>query len=216
MFAVVRTGGKQYRVAAGDKIAVEKIPGEAGDSVTLSDVLLAGTGGDVKAADGLTVAAEIVAQAKGEKVIVFKKRRRHNYRRKKGHRQQYTILRITAIGDQKAAPSQARAAAEDGGKVDTKKSSAPKKGKASEGLVAQEAPLKVEGAEGPIDTPAAAKPQVETADADAPAVSEAPAKDEATAGEVDAPKKKSTKKAKPAKGEDEAASRAGDTGGNEA
>jgi large subunit ribosomal protein L21 len=102
MFAIVRTGGKQYRVAAGDKIVVEKLAGEAGDSVTLGDVLLAGDGGDLKSTDGLTVSAEIVAQAKSDKVTVFKKRRRHNYRRKAGHRQQLTILRITAIGDQKA------------------------------------------------------------------------------------------------------------------
>jgi large subunit ribosomal protein L21 len=98
MFAVVRTGGKQYRVAAGDKIAVEKLEGNAGDTITLSDILLAGEGGDIKDASGLTVSAEIIAQAKGEKVIVFKKRRRHNYRRRNGHRQQMTILRITAIG----------------------------------------------------------------------------------------------------------------------
>ena len=97
MFAVVRTGGKQYRVAAGDKIAVEKIPGEAGDSVTLGDVLLAGEGGQVRAADGLTVAAEIIAQARGEKVIIFKKRRRKNSRRKAGHRQHQTVLRIGDI-----------------------------------------------------------------------------------------------------------------------
>jgi large subunit ribosomal protein L21 len=103
MFAIVRTGGKQYRVAPGDKIVVEKLDGNAGDSVTLSDVLLAGDGSDLKGTDGLTVGAEIVAQAKGEKVTVFKKRRRHNYRRKKGHRQQHTILRIVSIGDQKAA-----------------------------------------------------------------------------------------------------------------
>src|SRR5687767_6707136 len=102
MFAVVRTGGKQYRVAAGDKIVVEKLAGNAGDTVTLDDVLLAGDGSDLKSTDGLTVSAEIIAQAKADKVIVFKKRRRHNYRRKKGHRQQHTILRITAIGDQKA------------------------------------------------------------------------------------------------------------------
>jgi large subunit ribosomal protein L21 len=102
MFAVVRTGGKQYRVAPGDKIVVEKLAGEAGDKITLGDVLLAGDGGDLKSTDGLTVAAEIVAQAKGEKVTVFKKRRRHNYRRKKGHRQQHTILKIVAIGDHKA------------------------------------------------------------------------------------------------------------------
>jgi large subunit ribosomal protein L21 len=102
MFAVVRTGGKQYRVAAGDKIVVEKIGGEAGETVTLGDILLAGEGAELRAVDGLTVSAEIIAQAKGEKVIVFKKRRRHNYRRRNGHRQQHTILRITAIGDSRA------------------------------------------------------------------------------------------------------------------
>ncbi|MDQ3247255.1 MAG: 50S ribosomal protein L21 [Pseudomonadota bacterium] len=101
MFAVVRTGGKQYRVAPGDKIVVEKLDGNAGDKVTLGDILLAGEGSDLKSTDGLTVAAEIIAQAKADKVTVFKKRRRHNYRRKKGHRQQHTILRIVAIGDQK-------------------------------------------------------------------------------------------------------------------
>jgi large subunit ribosomal protein L21 len=113
MFAVVRTGGKQYRVHPGDKIVVEKLDGNAGDKVTLGDVLLAGDGGSLKSTDGLTVAAEIVAQAKGDKVTVFKKRRRHNYRRKQGHRQQHTILKIVAIGDQKEAkkaPSKAEAA----------------------------------------------------------------------------------------------------------
>ena len=112
MFAVVRTGGKQYRVAPGDKIVVEKLDGNAGDKVTLGDVLFAGDGGDVKSTNGLTVAAEIVAQAKGEKVTVFKKRRRHNYRRKKGHRQQHTILRIVAIGDHKAEKKPAAPKAE--------------------------------------------------------------------------------------------------------
>jgi large subunit ribosomal protein L21 len=102
MFAIVRTGGKQYRVAPGDKIVVEKLDGNAGDSITISDVLLAGDGSDLKSTDGLTVGAEIIAQAKGDKVTVFKKRRRHNYRRKAGHRQQHTILRIVSIGDQKA------------------------------------------------------------------------------------------------------------------
>jgi len=100
MFAIVRTGGKQYRVAPGDKIVVEKLDGNAGDSITLSDVLLAGDGSDLKATDGLTVAAEIVAQAKADKVVIFKKRRRHNYRRKKGHRQQHTILKIVSVGGQ--------------------------------------------------------------------------------------------------------------------
>src|SRR5881227_2451895 len=110
MFAVVRTGGKQYRVAPGDKIVVEKLDGNAGDKVTLGEVLLAGDGGSLRSTDGLTVAAEIVAQAKADKVTVFKKRRRHNYRRKKGHRQQHTILKIVAIGDQKEAKKPAKAA----------------------------------------------------------------------------------------------------------
>ena len=109
MFAIVRTGGKQYRVAAGDKIAVEKIEGEAGDTVSLGDVLLAGDGGEVKDAKGLTVSAEIIAQTRGEKVIVFKKRRRHNYRRRNGHRQQMTLLRILAVGDEKPAAKKAAA-----------------------------------------------------------------------------------------------------------
>ena len=109
MFAVVRTGGKQYRVAAGDKIAVEKLAGEAGDTVVLDDVLLAGDGADIKDSKGLTVSAEIVAQTRGEKVIVFKKRRRHNYRRRNGHRQSLTLLKIVAIGA--AAPKKAAAKA---------------------------------------------------------------------------------------------------------
>ena len=131
MFAVVRTGGKQYRVAAGDKIAVEKLAGEAGDIITLGDVLLAGEGDSLSDAGKVTVSAEIIAQAKSEKVIVFKKRRRHNYRRKNGHRQQMTLLRITDVGAgsaKKAAPKKEAApkadAAED--KAPAKKA-APKK-----------------------------------------------------------------------------------------
>jgi len=113
MFAVVRTGGKQYRVAAGDKIVVEKLAGNAGDTITLDDVLLAGEGAEIKDSKGLAVSAEIIAQAKSDKVIVFKKRRRHNYRRKNGHRQQLTILRILTIGGEapkKAAAKKAEAA----------------------------------------------------------------------------------------------------------
>lgn len=97
MFAVVRTGGKQYRVAAEDRIVVERLAGEAGDTVALSDVLLVSDGGALKAADGVTVKAEIVAQNKGDKVVIFKKKRRHNYRRKNGHRQQQTVLKIISI-----------------------------------------------------------------------------------------------------------------------
>ena len=134
MFAVVRTGGKQYRVAAGDKIAVETLAGEAGDTVTLGDVLLAGNGDKLEDAGKVTVSAEIIAQAKSEKVIVFKKRRRHNYRRKNGHRQQMTLLRITAVGDskaeKKAAPKKEAAPKADAAKATkapAKKAAAPKK-----------------------------------------------------------------------------------------
>ena len=112
MFAVVRTGGKQYRVAAGDKIVVEKLAGEAGDTVTLDDVLLAGDGGELKATDGLTVSAEIIAQAKADKVIIFKKRRRHNYRRKRGHRQELSVVRIDEVLTDGAKPAAKAAAAE--------------------------------------------------------------------------------------------------------
>jgi large subunit ribosomal protein L21 len=121
MFAIVRTGGKQYRVAAGDKIAVEKLSGEAGDKISLGDVLLAGDGDKAQDVSGLTVSAEIIAQERGEKVIVFKKRRRHNYRRKQGHRQSLTLLRILAVGkeDKKAAAPAKEAA--------PKKAAAPEK-----------------------------------------------------------------------------------------
>jgi len=170
MFAVVRTGGKQYRVAAGDKIVVEKLAGEAGDTITLGDVLFAGEGGETRSTDGLTVSAEIIAQAKGEKVIVFKKRRRHNYRRKKGHRQQHTILRILGIGDQPAQKSAPAAAAAPAPAAEGESAPAPKKARAKKAdapaspdapaaTEAQpQAPLKVDGAESAMtDSPVATK-----------------------------------------------------------
>jgi large subunit ribosomal protein L21 len=165
MFAVVRTGGKQYRVAAGDKIVVEKLAGEAGDTITLGDVLLAGEGAELRSTDGLTVSAEIIAQAKADKVIVFKKRRRHNYRRKKGHRQQHTILRIVGIGDQKAeskpkAAKKAAAPAETAAPAaEAPAAEAPaKKPRAKKADAKAQAPLKTEGAESPMtDTPVASK-----------------------------------------------------------
>jgi large subunit ribosomal protein L21 len=170
MFAVVRTGGKQYRVAAGDKIVVEKLPGEAGDTVQLSDVLLAGEGSDLRSTDGLIVAAEIIAQAKGEKVTVFKKRRRHNYRRKRGHRQQHTILKIVSIGGEQAKKPKAAKPAEEkpetapaaeAAPAPAKKTAKPKKDE-SEAPAAKkahaQAPLKTEGVESEMtDTPAPAK-----------------------------------------------------------
>ena len=136
MFAVVRTGGKQYRVTAGDKIVVEKLAGEAGDKIDITDILLAGEGSELKSVAGLVVGAEIVAQAKGEKVTVFKKRRRHNYRRKKGHRQNHTILRIVSIGGEKAKAAKPKAEA---APAETKAAAAPAKAQVAP---AAEAPAK--------------------------------------------------------------------------
>ena len=113
MFAVVRTGGKQYRVAEGDVITVEKIAGEAGDSVSFDDVLMAGEGAKLEDVKNFTVSGEIVEQGRGEKVIVFKKKRRHNYRRKNGHRQMLTQIKITGIGGKKKAAPKKAAAAKD-------------------------------------------------------------------------------------------------------
>jgi large subunit ribosomal protein L21 len=100
MYAVIRTGGKQYRVAAGDKVRVEKLPGNVGDAVTLDQVLL--LGGDAlklgkPLVSGAKVEAKIVEQGLGKKLVVFKFRRRKNYRRKTGHRQPFTALEITNI-----------------------------------------------------------------------------------------------------------------------
>ena len=149
MFAIVRTGGKQYRVAAGDKIAVEKLAGEAGETVTLDDVLLAGEGDTIADAGKVTVSAEIIAQAKSEKVVVFKKRRRHNYRRKAGHRQQMTLLRITDVGTgAKKAPAKKAAApkAEETKAAPAKKApakkAAPKTAAAEKKPAAKKAPAK--------------------------------------------------------------------------
>jgi large subunit ribosomal protein L21 len=101
MYAVIKTGGKQYKVAKDDVIEVEKLDAAAGKQVELKDVLMLGEGGKVEIGRplvaGASVKAEVVKQARGEKVIVFKKRRRKNYRRKKGHRQDLTVLKITAI-----------------------------------------------------------------------------------------------------------------------
>lgn len=100
MFAVVRTGGKQYKVAQDDVLTIEKVAGEAGGKIELNEVLLIGgeavkTGAPLVA--GATVSAEIVEQGKGEKVIAFKKRRRKDTHRKRGHRQPFTKIKITAI-----------------------------------------------------------------------------------------------------------------------
>jgi large subunit ribosomal protein L21 len=100
MFAVIKTGGKQYRVQPDETLAVATLAGEAGDKVTFSDVLA--VGGDSPSigaplVSGASVEAEIVGHKRGPKLIVFKKRRRHNSRRRNGHRQDYTLVKITGI-----------------------------------------------------------------------------------------------------------------------
>ncbi len=101
MYAVVKTGGKQYQVAPGDILRVEKLPGEVGDTVELDEVLLVADGGDVRIGqplvEGARVSATILAQDKARKVLVFKKKRRKGYKVKRGHRQPFTALEIKAI-----------------------------------------------------------------------------------------------------------------------
>ncbi len=101
MFAVVKTGGKQYKVAQGDVIQVEKLPGEAAAKVELGEVLMLCDGAKVTVGTplitGAKVVAEIVAQDRTGKLIVFKKKRRQNYRRKNHHRQEFTVLKVTEI-----------------------------------------------------------------------------------------------------------------------
>jgi large subunit ribosomal protein L21 len=119
MFAVIRTGGKQYRVAPNDIIEIERIAGKPGDIIELSEVLLLGGGdgapktGGQKAGgptiSGALVAAEVLEQTRADKITVFKKKRRKNYRRKKGHRQALTLLRITEILTDGNKPSKTKA-----------------------------------------------------------------------------------------------------------
>lgn len=101
MYAVIKTGGKQYRVAEGDTLQVEKLQGEPGDEISFDQVLLVGGGDSTKVGapivKGATVKAEITAQNRGKKIVVFKMKRRKNYRRKNGHRQPYTQIKITGI-----------------------------------------------------------------------------------------------------------------------
>jgi large subunit ribosomal protein L21 len=101
MYAVIKTGGKQYRVAEGDLVRVEKIKGEIGEAVEFNEVLLVVNDEQVEIGRPVLkdskVIGEIVAQGKGKKIIVFKSKRRKSYKKKQGHRQQYTTLKITAI-----------------------------------------------------------------------------------------------------------------------
>ncbi len=137
MFAVIKTGGKQYKVAKDDVIVIEKLEGEAGAAVSFDSVLMVGEGAETKAGapfvEGASVAAEVVEQTRGDKVLIFKKKRRKNHRRLNGHRQDLTVVRITDIlTDGKKAAAKAKKAA-------PKTEEAPK---ADEDAPAKEAPAK--------------------------------------------------------------------------
>lgn len=101
MYAIIRTGGKQYQVACGDQLRVEKLTGSIGDTVDLTDVLMVVDGEEVKVGqpvvEGAKVVAKIAEQGRGKKIIIFKKKRRKGYRLKQGHRQSYTALKIEEI-----------------------------------------------------------------------------------------------------------------------
>ncbi|PCI01377.1 MAG: 50S ribosomal protein L21 [Alphaproteobacteria bacterium] len=101
MYAVVKTGGQQFRVAKGDKLSIQKLDVEAGKSITLDEVLMVNDGKTAKVGtplvSGATVTAKVVEQYRDKKVIIFKKKRRQNYRRTKGHRQHLTLIEITDI-----------------------------------------------------------------------------------------------------------------------
>jgi large subunit ribosomal protein L21 len=180
MYAVIKTGGKQYRVANGDVIAVERLAGEPGSTVSLGPVLMVN---DDKSStvgtpvvEGAAVSAEVLEQTRGDKIIVFKKKRRKGYRRTMGHRQDLTVLRITDVtGKGKAAPKRAAKAAEK-----------PAEKPAEEAKPAAEADKPAEA------KPAAAKPAAKKPAAKKPAAKKPAAKK--TAAKKPAAKKPAAKK----------------------
>ena len=138
MYALVETGGKQYRVSIGDKLKVEKLEADEGATISLDRVLMVCDEGKVEVGDpvleGTAVGATVLAQGRGEKIKVFKFKRRKKYRKTQGHRQSYTQLEITSIGDAKAEPKKEKAKKAD------KAEKAPKAEKAAKAKKAEKAP----------------------------------------------------------------------------
>ena len=116
MYAIIETGGKQYKVQNGDQIRVEKLDAEIGSTVVFDKVLAAGEGSDIQVGtpylDGLTVEADVVEAGKGDKVIIFKYKAKKDYRKKQGHRQPYTLVEITSVAGVKAEPKKEEPAEE--------------------------------------------------------------------------------------------------------
>jgi len=159
MYAVIRTGGKQYRVAPDDVIEVEKLSGEAGEIIQFEDVLMVGGEGGAQigapTVSGASVAGQVVEQKRADKIIVFKKKRRKNYRRKKGHRQHLTAVRITEILTGGKKPSKSAAAPAPAKKEAKKADAKPEvKAKAKTKTAEKKASAKKPAAK----TPAAKKP----------------------------------------------------------
>jgi len=187
MFAVIKTGGKQYKVAKDDVIVVEKLNGETGEVVAFDSVLMVGEGAETKAGapfvEGVCVAGEVVEQTRGDKVLVFKKKRRHNYRRTAGHRQDLTVVRITDILTDGKKPA-----------AKPKKAAAPKKADEDKGEAEAKSEAGAETKKAPAKKAAAKK----TATKKAPAKKAAAKK---TASKK-APAKKAAKKAAAKKKDD--------------
>ena len=168
MFAVIRTGGKQYRVAKDDTIVVEKLAGDPGTMVELSEVLMIGSGKSASIGsplvDKAAVFAEVVKQSRADKIIVFKKHRRKNYRRTRGHRQQQTVLRILDVSPTGAKPkavAKAKAAPQGTPKVTPKPAAKPEPQKETKKEAkkpgAKKAATKTPGAKAPAKKKPAAK-----------------------------------------------------------
>lgn len=163
MYAVIRTGGKQYRVATDDVIEVEKVAGDAGEIIQFDEVLMLGGEGapqfGVPTVSGASVAGQVIEQKRADKIIVFKKKRRKNYRRKKGHRQHLTAVRITEIltGGKKPSKAAAKPApAKKEAKAEDKKTAVKKADTKAEAKPAAKA--KAETKKAPAKKPAAKKP----------------------------------------------------------
>jgi large subunit ribosomal protein L21 len=152
MFAVIQTGGKQYTVAPGDEISVEKLEGKAGDNVVIEDVLMLGGDKGVTVGsprvEGASVVAELVESGRDKKIVVFKKRRRQNYRRKAGHRQWFSKLKISEIVEP-GSKKKAAAKKDDGEKAPAAKKAAAKKTGAAKKAPAKKAAPKKTAAKKP-------------------------------------------------------------------
>jgi len=163
MFAVIKTGGKQYKVAKDDVIVIERLEGEAGEVVAFESVLMLGEGADATTGrpfiEGACVAGELIEQARGDKILVFKKKRRQNYRRTNGHRQDLSVVRITEIltdGKKPAAKAKKAAAPKtDAAEAAPKKAATSKTG--AKKTAAKKAPAKKAAAKKTAATKAPAK-----------------------------------------------------------